>query len=93
MGLLSVLAAGGKPSTWLPPGRPRGSRDCTIVLLLPKVIRIGAPSSEFDYRPKQKNGAVFSKNLDFSRTSNHFSDFSGLDLMFAEAHARGFAPL
>ena len=56
-------------------------------------VRIGAPSSEFDYRPIVEFRVVFSKNLDFSRRSDHFSDFSGLDLMFAEAHARGFAPL
>ena len=38
-------------------------------------------------------GQFFSKNLEKAGYSNHFSDFSGLDLMFAEAHARGFAPL
>ena len=42
---------------------------------------------------RQKMRAVFLKNLKFSRTSTQVSDFSGLDLMFAEAHARGFAPL
>ena len=36
---------------------------------------------------------VFRRFSNFSCTSNHFSDFSHLDLMFAEAHARGFAPL
>ena len=56
-------------------------------------VRIGAPSSEFDYRPIVEFRVVFSKNLDFLCTNTPFSDFSGLDLMFAEAHARGFAPV
>ena len=37
--------------------------------------------------------AVFRRFSNFYDISNHFSDFFGLDLMFAEAHARGFAPL
>ena len=41
----------------------------------------------------RKFRAVFSKNLEKNDISNPFSDFSGLDLMFAEAHARGFASL
>ena len=36
---------------------------------------------------------VFSKIFEKAGYSNPFSDFSGLDLMFAEAHARGFAHL
>ena len=36
---------------------------------------------------------VFRRFSNFATYSNHFSDFVGLDLMFAEAHARGFAPL
>ena len=40
-----------------------------------------------------EKGAVFRRFSNFPGYSNHFSDFSGLDLMFAEAHARGFAPL
>ena len=41
----------------------------------------------------QEKGAVFRRFSNFSSYSTHFSDFSSLDLMFAEAHARGFAPL
>ena len=56
-------------------------------------VRIGRRRRTRDYRPIQKMRAVFSKNFEKAGYSNHFSDFSGLDLMFAEAHARGFAPL
>ena len=49
--------------------------------------------SRDDYGPNRKIEAVFSKNLEKATYNNHFSDFPGLDLMFAEAHARGFAPL
>ena len=56
-------------------------------------VRIGSPSSRFDYRPIVEFRVAFLKNLKFSRTSTQVSDFSGLDLMFAEAYARGFASL
>ena len=38
-------------------------------------------------------GVVFLKKSRFLCISNHFSDFSGLRIDHAEAHARGFAPL
>ena len=63
------------------------------MLLLPKVIRRGPARKAGNYRTIQKIGTVFLKNLSYSRTSTQVSDFSGLDMMFAEAHARGFAPL
>ena len=46
-----------------------------------------------DYGTIREMRAVFRRFSNFPDYSNHFSDFSGLDLMFAEAHARGFAPL
>ena len=56
-------------------------------------VRIARPRRPSDYRPIREMRAVFLKNLKFLCTSTQVSDFSGLDLMFAEAHARGFAPL
>ena len=56
-------------------------------------VRIGSPSSRIHYRPFDKMGAVFSFFFEKAAYSNPFSDFSGLDLMLVQAHARGFAPL
>ena len=56
-------------------------------------VRIGSPSSRFDYGPIVEFRVVFSKNLDFLCISNPVSDFRGLKMINAEAHARGFAPL
>ena len=65
------------------------------MLLLPKVIRIlmQLVASAANYRPKGKIGAVFLKNLSFSRTSTQVSDFFGLKIYFVETHAKGFAAL
>ena len=54
---------------------------------------MGYPSSRIHYRPFYKMRMVFRRISIFLWTNNLFSDFSGLDLMFAEAHAGGFAPL
>ena len=66
-----------------------------ICWLLPKVIRIlfqlvGLPG---DYGTIRKIGAVFLKNINFSRINLIFWEFSLLKLVNARAHARGFAPL
>ena len=66
-----------------------------ICWLLPKVIRIlfqlvGLPG---DYRPIQKIGAVFLKNVNFSRINLIFWEKVLLKIVNTKAYARGFAPL
>ena len=65
------------------------------MLLLLKIIRIvfQLVGLAGNYGTIEKFGADFLKKLSFSGISTHFSDFSPLEMMFAEAHARGFAPL
>ena len=60
---------------------------------LQKVIRIASPWNRDDYRPIHEIGAVFLKNLSFSRTSTIFCEFLLLKIVNTSAHARGFAPL
>ena len=61
----------------------------------PLQVRILAQlvASAGNYRTIGEFGAVFLKNLSFSRTSTQVSDFSSLKIDFAEAHAKGFASL
>ena len=73
--------------------RPLQVEKHTFMRSLPKVIRNGPPCIRRDYRPIHELGAVFLSFLDFSRISTCFSDFSGLNIDNAEAHARGFASL
>ena len=72
---------------------PRGSRNCIFMLLQHKG---NTDWSSADARGATDFFMIFAScwsKIEFLCISNHFSDFSGLDLMFAEAHARGFAPL
>ena len=76
-------------------------------LLLPKVMTVEHPmvllkvirmevqlvGSQGDYGPIVEFWVVFSKNLDFYAISTQVSDFSGLKMVNAELHARGFACL
>ena len=66
-----------------------------ICWLLPKVIRIlfqlvGLPG---DYGPIRKIGAVFLKNVNFSRTNPQKWELVPLRGVNGKPHARGFAPL
>ena len=54
------------------------------------IVPAGDPRN---YGPIYEFGVVFLKKSRFLSISSPFSDFSGLKIDHAEAHARGFAPL